>query len=456
VTSSVDGLVSGLSTSSLITQLMTVEAAPQARLKAKVSTAQTAVASYQSVNGRLSALKTASDNLSQLSTWRGITATSSSSAVTATALTGTNGAAGTTTFDVASLATSQITTARVGTSGDITGNGTITINIGPLDGSTEPVPHVIDISKDQSAKGVAEAINAAGIGVKAAIVTTGGAQNILQLSGTKTGIANAFTVGDFDPPLTDIAAAGNALLKIGGGEDHGGYNVTSDTNTFTGLMPGVSLTVNKEETNVTITAASDVSGMAGKLQALVDAANATLTEIGAQTAYDPSTKTGSPLTGDFSVRQMSQTILGAISKGLSYDDPNWVKPDDNPDATPDKINFGSLAQLGVQLDSAGKLTFDSAKFTSAYNDDPSKIQQAGVAFADQFEKLAGDQTTNVSSVITGRNSEIDTLDSQISDWDIRLAAKKGALQKQYSDLEVALGKLKDQSTWLSGQLAGLS
>ena len=61
-----------------------------------------------------------------------------------------------------------------------------------------------------------------------------------------------------------------------------------------------------------------------------------------------------------------------------------------------------------------------------------------------------------TAVITGRNSEIDLFNTQISDWDVRLASKKEALQKQYADLEVALGKLKDQSSWLSGQLAGLS
>jgi flagellar hook-associated protein 2 len=191
---------------------------------------------------------------------------------------------------------------------------------------------------------------------------------------------------------------------------------------------------------------------------LVDAANATLSEIGTQTAYDASTKTGSPLTGDFAVRNMAQTILSGISQGLSYDDPTWVNPDPvgDPNATAPKINFGSLAQFGVQLDSTGQLTFDSAKFTSAYNDDPTKIQQAGIAFADQFEAMTTSMSTNVKSVITGRNSEIDRINSQIDDWDIRLAAKKEALQKQYSDLEVALGKLKDQSNWLAGQLAGLS
>jgi flagellar hook-associated protein 2 len=65
-------------------------------------------------------------------------------------------------------------------------------------------------------------------------------------------------------------------------------------------------------------------------------------------------------------------------------------------------------------------------------------------------------STNLKSTITGRKNEIDSLSDQIDNWDVRLAARRLALQKQYADLEVALGKLNSQSTWLAGQLAGLS
>ena len=41
-------------------------------------------------------------------------------------------------------------------------------------------------------------------------------------------------------------------------------------------------------------------------------------------------------------------------------------------------------------------------------------------------------------------------------WDVRLDLRKTALQRQFSGLEVALGKMQQQSSWLAGQLAGLS
>ena len=448
----------------MISSLMQVEAAPQTRLKSKVSTAQTAVSSYQAVNAKLVSLKNAATDLGALSTWRAVKPTSSSTTVTATAVTGTNAASGTTVFDVKSLARNQVSTAKVSATGDVSSSGTLQITVGPLDGGTTDKQSTITLGADKSAKGVAAAINAAGIGVKATVVSTGGASNILQLSGSKTGANAAFRIDSgldgLDSPLTNVANASNARLDIGGGDANsaaGGYSVTSETNTFGALMPGVSITVSKLENDVTVTADSDVNGMAGKIQALVDAANSTLTEIGNQTAYDSTTKRSSPLTGDFSVRNISQVLLGKISLGLTYTNPSYDSTQPTDAAT--RTNLPkvpiSLAKLGVQLDRSGKLTFNKDDFTNSYNANPTQIQAAGIEFADQFRAVAFEQTRNVTSVITGRNSEIDNLNSQISNWDVRLAAKKLALQKTYSDLETSLGKLKNQSSWLSGQLSSL-
>jgi flagellar hook-associated protein 2 len=458
MTSAVDGLVSGINTTQMITQLMQIEAAPQDRLKQKVSTAQTAVASYQSVNSKVTALKTASDALASLSTWRGIKATSSSSTVSATAVAGTTtAAAGTTTFDVVALAKAQITTARVDPTADVTSNNSFTITIGPAD-VVDPDTGVVTTDNsgkrkdytvtltDKTAQGVATAVNNAGIGVKAAVVTTGGAQNVLQFSGSNTGAANSFSISNFDPATTNVATAADARLQIGGGETNGGYDVTSGSNTFTGLLTGVSVTVSKIESDVTVQATQDVGGIADKFEALVKAANATLTEVSNQTAYDTSSNTGSPLTGDFAVRNMSQTILSAISMGVQYPDPD--------DST--KTKTVSLSQMGITLDDSGAIKFDRDKFTANYNAVPASIQSFGTILGNTMSTLSSKQATSLASVITGRNDEISTFNDQIGDWDVRLSVKKQALQKQYSDLEVNLGKLKDQQSWLSGQLAGLS
>jgi flagellar hook-associated protein 2 len=458
----VDGLISGMDTTTIIASMMQIEAAPQKALQTKVSTAQTAVTSYQSVNSKLAALKAAGDDLGQLSTWRAIKPTSSSTAVVATAVGGTDAVTGSVTFDVKSLARIQSSTMRVGTSStvvaavpadplDPTDHGTpaktvfedlnvpdtISISVG---GGT---PVNVDVHLDKSAKGIAAAINAAGVGVKASLVKISDTESVLQFNGTKTGEDNAFTISDLDSASSDgnglvtpdATKATDARIRVGD-PLNGGYELTSNTNTFTALMPGVTLTASKVEDGITVSAESDVSGMAAKFQALVDAANATLTEVTKQTAYDPATKISSPLTGDFTIRQMSQSILSAVSMGQK--------------------DFGSLSKVGVQLDKTGKLTFDAAKFAAAYNADPDSIKAAGIKLGDTFEALATKQVDNVTSSITGRKNVIDSMNLQIDNWDVRLVAKQLSLSKTYSDLETALGKLKNQSTWLSGQISSLS
>jgi flagellar hook-associated protein 2 len=456
----------------MISQLMTIEAQPQTALKTKVTTAQTAVTSYQSVNSKVAALKSAGDTLGQLSTWRAIKATSSSSNVSVTTSTNINAATGSLTFNVTSLASKQYTTMAVdNTPVDTDGDGkndsttplqvgdSITVTTGTYDangqftGTKDGVS--IDISADKSAAGIAKAINAANCGVTAYVLKNGDNQGVLQMTSAKTGAANGFQIDGLDgtglngeSPAT--TPANDAQLQVNGGGGNT-YTVSSSSNTFSNLMAGVTLTVSQKEDNVTVDVANDTGSIADKFQAMVDAANAALQEISKQTAYDASTKTGQPLTGDFSVREMSQKILSSISMGLSYDDP--ASTTDNP--LP-KIKFGSLSKIGIQLDNTGQLTFDRSKFNDAYASDPTSIQQAGIAFGDQVEKMGDSMATSLTSIITGRNNEISGLNDQISDWDVRLAAKREALQKQYADLEVSLGKLKDQSSWLSGQLAGLS
>ena len=79
----VDGLVSGMDTASMISSMMQIESLPKTNLQTKVANAQTTVTSYQSVNSKLAAIKTAALDLQSLSTWRSVKPTSSSTNVVA-------------------------------------------------------------------------------------------------------------------------------------------------------------------------------------------------------------------------------------------------------------------------------------------------------------------------------------------------------------------------------------
>ena len=48
------------------------------------------------------------------------------------------------------------------------------------------------------------------------------------------------------------------------------------------------------------------------------------------------------------------------------------------------------------------------------------------------------------------------MEDSIANWDLRLAQRRTTLERQYSALEVALGQLQSQSTWLASQLSSLT
>ncbi|GAA0814243.1 flagellar filament capping protein FliD [Spirilliplanes yamanashiensis] len=438
MTSTIDGLVSGLSTSALISSLMQVEAAPQNLLKSKVTKQQTALTAYQGLNTKLAALETAAQNMQKLSTWRSVAPSSTSTSVTASATSSNSNQTGSVTFDVTQLATTQVSTVDAASpTTQIVKN-----NVQNLTVTVGGVATQVDVSADRTITGVAAAINNSGTGVKATLVTDSAGKTIMQLTGPKAGAANSFTITGLDTgyAMAPITAAADAKIKVGGATA-GAYEVSSPTNTFTNLIQGTSITVSKVESGVTVGAETDVAAISNMMKALVEAANSALSEVKTKSASSTSTTggkttvTGGPLSGDYMVKQVADKILSSVSTGLD--------------------GYGSLSKFGVQLSRDGKLTFDEAKFKSAYTADPAALKTAASGFAAKVEKIADDQQTNVTNVVTSRTSVIKTLNDQISAWDIRLSSRQAALQKQFASLETSMGKMQSQSQWLAGQISSL-
>src|SRR5690349_17810252 len=108
MTSSIDGLVSGLNTTDMINKLMQVEAVPQTQIKNKISLQNKAVTAYQGVNTKLAALATAAKAVGSAETWGAAKASSSTEAVVVSAKAGTP--TGSLTFKVDSVAATHTQT----------------------------------------------------------------------------------------------------------------------------------------------------------------------------------------------------------------------------------------------------------------------------------------------------------------------------------------------------------
>lgn len=508
-TSSIDGLISGLNTTQIIDQLMQLNAQPQTILKNRVAAQQTRVASLQTLNAKLASVATKAADLSQLSSWTPNTATSSNKNVSVTA----SSSAVPTTLNLSVVQRATSSVLDFGThalTDQVTSDGSTWVTFTKTDGST------IDLNTgDDTVQGLVNAINTNNTGAHATLVQVSSGTYRLDVTADDTG-ATTFSIKPKNSTAT-MAITGTLTqgqqAKITVGVD----TIVSDSNTFTDLMPGVDVTLDPQVQageSATITVSRDADSLAGKVQALVDAANAALDGISSLTGYDPGTQTGGLLTGDSALRDVRNQVLSAVTDG---------------------VNGKSLASVGIQVDKTGKITFDASKFKDAYAADPTgtadmfagtgtwsdpttsvtlqsstwrtqpgsysvvagasggtidglagtltgsllsgatnspvdglTVKYAGSVngtftytqgIAAKLEALAQQASNSTNGSITmeiqGKNSSIDDMENSISDWDVRLAQQRITLEKQYSSLEVSLGKLKDQGTWLSGQIASL-
>ncbi len=370
----IDGLISGLDTNEIIAKLMELEAKPRIQMANRRDQASSALDSLKTIDIKLGAVSLAANALSRPSGWTMRSATSSNTGA-ATASASLGAAPTNLSFTVDSLARAHglATGAAVGaTTTVIASGGSITVDVG---GVATVVP-VGGGTLDE----VAAAINGAGLKLRASTVNTGNGDR-LQVDATTTGAATEFTLAGLDPVAGGTVVtteAADARLTLGTGP--GAYSVTSSTNVFTGVTPGLTIVAKSISTGpVEVTVASDATAIADRVSALVDAVNAALTEISTQTAYDPATKKASTLTGDAGVRRISQTLVRAVTDAVS------------------QSGLGSAGLAGVSMDRSGKITFDRDTFTAKYAEDPAAVErlfvQGGTTSTPELAFVSGTDRT---------------------------------------------------------------
>lgn len=459
-TSSISGLASGLDTAGIINQLMQLEAVPQARLQSQQLAQKSVLAALQAINTDVSLLGGKAATLADPKTWTTLAATSTNSAVSATVRDQATATAAS--FDVT---VNQVAVAHQ-VSFDFKAKTTDVVTTGPMRlDFTDPAKSSIVLTTDGTLQGLADAINdpAAATGLNATVVrtgadATGAATYGLVVTASATGAASGFTLTYDDAGGTTAGSTLAQQVSVRTGADAKitmgtGLSLTSATNTFTDVTPGVDLTLAagaKTGDTSTITIANDPSKVRTAVSALVDQLNKVLDSIDTKSANNGTASAAGVLAGNSTVRDvrnaLAETIFG---------------------------DTGSMASYGIETDKYGKLVFDGAAFDKAFAADPTDVMKhftsavtstdPTVAHPDGWAarvaavaKAASDSTTgSITTAIKGTNSTIDELTARIADWDDRLALRRETLQRQYTALETALSNMQSQGNWLAGQIAQL-
>jgi flagellar hook-associated protein 2 len=430
---SVGGLISGMQTADVINQLMQAEAAPQQALKNKVTKQESVISAYQAISLKFATMKTQGDLIAKPATWQTLSVTSSSPKVTASATTAAS--SGSITFQVDAVATAHaVRTAPVAGLGATVVTdpaagveffdkaGVSKGKVVPADGSLSSLVTAVNANKD--------------LGVTATAVAVGDGNYVLQMTATKTGAASEFSVTGLDQAALVASQGVDAAISVGTTNP---YTVTSATNTFTDVLPGVTFTVSEAGTTaVTLTSQRDDKALADKMQALVDAVNAGSAEIDKNTATGGKVK--GVLAGDYAMRQLDSRIADAVN-------------------TPLTGSGNTLATIGIELDRSGKVTFDREKFLASLGQDSAGTQAAATEVAQRFADLGNSVSEprkgSLVLAVERHGETVKSLTKQIDAWDNRLAMRRQALERQFSAMETALGRLQEQSSWITGQLGSL-
>jgi flagellar hook-associated protein 2 len=429
------GLLGGnagkIDTDALIKALMQAKTVPQDQLKDQLKAQQNITSNYQELNSRLQSLADAAGTVADADSWSVTKAASSNPAVVASSTAAAG--AGASTFTVTALAAAQVSTVAADANGDVVTNPTAGIDL-----TVGGTAHHIDVDS-ASAADVATAIDKADIGVRAAVINvddgSGGTTPILQLSAARTGTDNAFSADGFDSAANTIVDAADARISVGGDAD-GAYTISSQSNTFTDAMPGVTFSVSAGalDQNVTISVSDDVDTISSQVKAMVDAANSVKGGIGKVTGK------GGVLQGHSDIRSIGMDLGSAISMGTA--------------------EGKSLTEYGIDMDNKGVISFDAATFASAYAADAKGTMAAvsgslAASFCDTARTASAPITGSLSQTITAAKGHADDLSTQIDKWNDRLDRIHDRLVTKYTAMQTALAKLQSQGDWLTSMFKSM-
>jgi flagellar hook-associated protein 2 len=355
-TTTISGVISGLDTSNILDQLRQAAQVPVLRLQAQKQTASAKIAAWQSLNTSLLSLKETVSALALYRTFSEKLASSSNEAlVSATA--SSSAAAGDYSFIVNSLAAAhRVVSQGYAAETDQVGEGTLSIGVGTAS------PVVIQVEAGTTLAGLRDEINRAGAGVTAFLLDTGSGDTPYQLVITS---GTSGTVGQLDlqlslsggtaPTFTDLQAAADASLSLGGG-----LTITRSTNHIANLFPGLTLDLRGFDPShaVTVTVTQDTARLQELVQELVTRYNDALDYIQQQWNYDAETDKTGTLFGEYTLFQIQSSLATRIS---------------NPVAGLSGLTV--LSQVGIRLGTDGRLTLDESDLEAALADSPEAVAQ---------------------------------------------------------------------------------
>ncbi|MEA1867501.1 MAG: flagellar filament capping protein FliD [Thermodesulfobacteriota bacterium] len=458
---SVSGLVSGLDVNNIISELKAVQQRPILQLQRQEADYQVKLTAYGALRGALDSMKSAIGNLDDASDFTSFSATSGDTDLF-TVSAGKNAVTGSYDITVQNLAKVHKLTSGGFTETEAVGGGTIHIRLGDA-AATD-----ISVSATDKIEDVAQAINDADAGVNAAVIFNG-TEYYLTLTGEETGVANLInlTVTDDDLNNTDTnnlsrlvyEAAGTTknLINTQPAEDSmitvdGVSDISRNTNVIDDVIKGVTITLESAPTTdneAVLTVSRDTSEIVPKIDSFVSAYNKTLDLFDTYQSYDQGNETAGVLMGDATTNSIRNSLENLTT-----------------DTIPGVESFSRLADLGIALNSEGRLEVNSSALNSAIDDHLEDVVQFfaqteegsegfAVRMFDGLEDILDSRDGSLAVRKDGIRNSIDHINDQMERVEMRISAWESRTMAQFNAMEVLLSQYQSTGDYLSQQIVGL-
>ena len=367
-------------------------------------------------------------------------------------------------------AAGQITLSNDTTSADHSANftsGSAPLPTGSFDlqvGSNSAVTIPVDSADTTNTlSGLASYINQQNLGVTASVVTTAsgaslalvpqssGAAGVITISNDTTGSGNGMGFPSVYNPASPPAGNGMGFTNLVNGQDASlsvdGIPIDSASNTVTGVIPGVTLTLSGPSSDsVTLQISPNLTPIATDINNFVSSWNTLIQAVNSGIQTNSSTGAAGALQGDTSVDFVQQQLLSSISSSLSGN--NGV------------VN---LESIGISMQDDGTLSVDSATLNNALENNYSAVQNLFQSTSGVGHTLQTSLTSLTNSVsgtlnvdMNGISSEIKDLNSQISDFQLQLQNTQTQLLAEYNTINTTLEQLPETLASINSQLDALN
>ncbi len=487
------GLASGMDTDSIVKDLMALERAPLERMTAKKDDATQRLEAFAQFKSKLDSLKSAVGDMTITSQVRS-TSVSLSSEDSFTATTSSS-AIGSYNVSVAQLSQVQksITGGFSSNTDAIFGTGTITVN-GMNISITEENNSLLGLVN--SINKVAESTdeNVKTTGVRASIINDGSATNPYHIVFTGK---DAKTTFEIDASGLSTVASGDIAFETGPPVQTAqqavviidGITVTSDTNTISGAINGVTLNLNSVDTfsggtpetdggtpptdldpwnwtdppvydTTKMDVKADTEPLKEKVTAFVTAYNDVMDwilsgyeEFGGTSEVsedaDEDTLLGSVLRGDATINSMKRQLQGVLTNTVKNGGSFRILSEIGIGTN---LN-GTLKQDNTELDKALENNFDDVVYLISGDDKADGVMK-------EFNSLLLDMTSSTQGVYAVQKKSYDSavkdFDSKIAQMEQRMTKREQILRSQFTMMESLVSSLNAQGDFLTQQMDALN